>query len=157
MLTSKFNRLVLQLAELLEKSDDHIAHRATAVALLHHKITGVSWTGFYMLRGNDLIVETYQGPVACQMLERNAGVCWAAIKAGETIIVPNVHAFEGHITCDARSQSEIVVPIRNADREIIGVLDVDSTSVDHFIDEHRQGYENVINALERKWWGTGGK
>ncbi len=154
---AKFNRLVLQLAALLEKSDDHIAHRSTAVALLHHKISGVSWTGFYVLRCGDLIVETYQGPVACQVLEKNAGVCWAAIKAGESIIVPNVHAFEGHIACDPRSQSEIVVPIRNADQEIIGVLDVDSTSVDHFTDEHRQGYENVIKTLERKWWGTGAK
>ena len=154
MLTSKFNRLVLQLAELLEKSDDHIAHRATAIALLHHKITGVSWTGFYMLRGDDLIVESYQGPVACQLLERQAGVCWAAIEQGETIIVPNVHDFEGHIACDARSQSEIVVPIRNRDRTIIGVLDVDSTSVDHFTDQHRQGYEDVIHTLERKWWGA---
>ena len=154
MLTSKFNRLVLQLAELLEKSDDHIAHRATAIALLHHKIPGVSWTGFYMLRGNDLIVEAYQGPVACQVLERHAGVCWAAIEKQKTMIVPNVHDFEGHIACDARSQSEIVIPIRNADRDIIGVLDVDSTSVDHFTDEHRQGYEDVIRSLERRWWGT---
>jgi GAF domain-containing protein len=143
-----FARIIDQLTELIEKTEDPVAHRATAAALLHHKVPGVSWTGFYLLRGEDLVVEAYQGPVACLVLERHVGVCWAGVDRNETVLVDDVEAFPGHIPCDDRSRSEIVVPVRDADGRAIGVLDVDSHHPAHFTEAHRQGYETIVRLLE---------
>jgi len=147
-----FGRLNKQLLGLIAKTDDPVAQRATAVALLHHKIPGVSWTGFYFLRGDDLVVEVYQGPVACLVLERHMGVCWAGIDCNETLLVDDVESFPGHIACDSRSRSEVVVPVRDARGRPIGVLDVDSHTAGHFTEAHRDGYENIVRMLEERWW-----
>ncbi|TFG39528.1 MAG: GAF domain-containing protein [Candidatus Aminicenantes bacterium] len=152
-LTKLFTRIHDQLAELIAKTDDPVAHRATAVALLHHKVLGVSWTGFYMLRGEDLVVDAYQGPVACLVLERHVGVCWAGVDRNETQVVEDVEAFPGHIACDSRSRSEVVVPIRDVDGRGIGVLDIDSHHANHFSEGHRNGYEAVVRLLEERWRG----
>ena len=149
----RFLRIREQIVELIGKTDDNAAHRATAAAVLHHKVPGVSWTGFYMLRNGDLVVDAYQGPVACLVLERHTGVCWAGIDRGETIVVPDVHLFPGHIPCDDRSRSEIVVPIFGREGAPIGVLDVDSHKPDHFDDVDREGYEAVVRMLEERWRG----
>ncbi|MEE4271816.1 MAG: GAF domain-containing protein [Thermoanaerobaculales bacterium] len=143
-----FDRIAGQLAGLMAKTEDPCARRATAAALLHHKVPGVSWTGFYLLRGEDLVVEAYQGPVACLVLERHAGVCWAGIDRNETILVDDVEAFPGHIACDSRSRSEIVVPLRGADGVAYGVLDVDSHLPGHFNEAHRRGFERICRLLE---------
>ncbi len=148
-----FERLSRQILGLIAKTNDPVAHRATAVALLHHKIPGVSWTGFYFLRGEDLVVEAYQGPVACLVLERHMGVCWAGINRNETLLVDDVEAFPGHIACDSRSRSEIVVPVRDGAGRAVGVLDVDSHLPDHFTEAHREGYETVVRLLEERWSG----
>jgi GAF domain-containing protein len=150
----RFERIREQIERLIETTDDPVAHRATAAAVLHHKVPGVSWTGFYLLRDGDLIVEAYQGPVACLVLERHTGVCWAGVDRAETIVVPDVHLFPGHIPCDDRSRSEIVVPVFGADGAPIGVLDVDSHKPDQFDDVDREGYESVVRMLERRWFGT---
>jgi len=128
----RYPRIYRQLQGLLEKPGNADARMATIVAVLHHKMESFFWTGFYFLDKGELIVKTYQGPVACQLLEKNTGVCWAGINQGKTIIVPDVHKFPGHIACDSRSQSEIVVPVRDAHNNITGVLDVDSSSLDAF-------------------------
>ena len=146
-----YRRIADQLEELLQKSDDRTAHCATAAALLHHKMPGVSWTGFYFLKDGELVVDAYQGPVACQVLERHVGVCWAAIDNDETQVVDDVHAFPGHIPCDERSRSEVVVPIHDASGRPIGVLDVDSHRDAHFDAVDAQGYENIIKILETRW------
>jgi GAF domain-containing protein len=130
-----------QLEELLGKTADPIARMATIAALVHAKLAGCSWTGFYRLVDGELVVGPYQGLVACQVLERHTGVCWAAIDRGETVIVLDVHAFPGHIACDARSRSEIVVPVRNAQGTIVAVLDVDSLRPAHFDEVDRAGLE----------------
>lgn len=148
-----FERLTRQILGLIAKTADPLAHRSTAVALLHHKVPGVSWTGFYFLRGQDLVVEAYQGPVACLVLERHMGVCWAGIDRNETCLVDDVEAFPGHIACDSKSRSEVVVPIRDVNGSAIGVLDVDSYHPGHFTDAHREGYEAVVRLLEERWWG----
>ena len=122
----RYERIYNQLIPLLKKSDDTQARMATITAVLHHKMEYFFWTGYYLLKNGELIVNSYQGPVACQVLEKNKGVCWAGINRQETIIVQDVHEFPGHIACDSRSSSEIVVPLRNREGEIIGVLDVDS-------------------------------
>jgi GAF domain-containing protein len=108
-----------------------------------------------MLRDGDLVVEAYQGPVACLVLERHTGVCWAGIDRAETIVVPDVHRFPGHIPCDDRSRSEIVVPLFDGDGVPVGVLDVDSHRPDHFDDVDREGYESVVRLLEERWYGRG--
>ena len=147
----RYRRIAEQLAELLEKTDDPAAHRATAAALLHHKVPGVSWTGFYLLKDGELVVDAYQGPVACLVLEQHVGVCWAAIDRSETVIVDDVHAFPGHIPCDGRSQSEIVVPLHASGRRPIGVLDVDSHRPHHFDQVDGEGYELIVDILEDQW------
>lgn len=147
----RFNRIAEQLSELLAKTDDRAAHRATAVALLHHKMPGVSWTGFYLLKNGDLVVDAYQGPVACVVLERHTGVCWAALDELDTKLVADVRSFPGHIACDPKAQSEIVVPIRDARGAAIGVLDVDSHLAGHFDEIDQAGYEQIIRLLEDRW------
>ena len=150
-ITGLFDRLTKQILGLIAKTDDPVAHRATAVALLHHKVPGVSWTGFYFLRGQDLVVEAYQGPVACLVLERHMGVCWAGIDRDETLLVDDVEQFPGHIACDSKSRSEIVVPVRSVGGRVIGVLDVDSYHPCHFTEAHREGYESIVRLLEDRW------
>lgn len=152
-LNELFRRISRQIMGLIAKTNDPIAHRATAVALLHHKVPGVSWTGFYFLHGEDLVVEAYQGPVACLVLERHMGVCWAGIDRNEALLVDDVEAFPGHIACDSRSRSEVVVPVRDGRGRPIGVLDVDSHLVGHFTEAHREGYENIVRLLEERWTG----
>ncbi|MBN1821011.1 MAG: GAF domain-containing protein [Prolixibacteraceae bacterium] len=122
----RYNRIYIQLENLLIKSNNREARMATAISVLHHKLEYFFWTGFYMLINGELTVQMYQGPVACQILEKNRGVCWAAINNKKTIIVEDVSDFSGHIACDSRSKSEIAIPFINNEGYIIGVLDVDS-------------------------------
>jgi GAF domain-containing protein len=147
----RYRRIADQLEGLIAKTDDPVAHCATAAALLHHKIRGVSWTGFYFLKGSELVVDAYQGPVACLVLEQHVGVCWAAIDNDETQIVRDVHAFAGHIPCDDRSRSEVVVPIHDAGGRPRGVLDIDSHKEAHFDETDGEGYEMIVRLLEEKW------
>ena len=147
----RYRRIADQLEELIAKTDDRTAHCATAAALLHHKVPGVSWTGFYFLKDGELVVDAYQGPVACLVLERHTGVCWAAIDDNRTQVVRDVHAFPGHIACDERSRSEVVVPIRDRDRRPIGVLDIDSRTQAHFDETDGEGYELIVKLLEARW------
>ena len=122
----RYSRIYQQLSELVKKSRNSQARMATIIAVLHHKMDYFFWTGFYLVDNGEMTVYMYQGPVACQVLEKNKGVCWAAFNKKETVIVEDVHAFPGHIACDSRSNSEIVVPFKNQIGEIIGVLDIDS-------------------------------
>ncbi len=129
----RYLRIRAQLVEQLVKSPDPVARMATIVALLHHKQPRSSWTGFYRLvESGDLLVGPYQGLLACQVLPAGVGVCQAAVERAEAVVVPDVHAFPGHIACDSRSRSEIVVPVRDASGAIVAVLDVDSTESDAF-------------------------
>lgn len=145
---ARFERVRDQLIDLLAKTHSTVAHRAAAAALLHHKIPGTSWTGFYMLTDGQLVVDAYQGPVACMVLAPHQGVCWAAIDRAESIVVPDVETFPGHIPCDSRTRSEIVVPLFGEDGRPIGVLDVDSHRPAHFDETDREGYELIVRALE---------
>jgi GAF domain-containing protein len=140
----RYLRIYFQLKDLLEKSDDIDARMATIVAVLHHKMEIFFWTGFYCLKDGELIVKTYQGPVACQVLENNTGVCWTGINQGKTIIVPDVLKFPGHIACDSRSKSEIVVPLRDTKNRIIGVLDIDSATLNAFDQTDAENLEKIV-------------
>jgi len=145
--TGRYERLYHQLAELLEHCNSHVAAMATVTAVLHNKFDYFFWTGFYLLDKGELIVGPYQGPVACIKLKKDSGVCWAGINRKETIIVPNVHEFPGHIACDSRSNSEIVVPLRDKSGKIIGVLDVDSTQFNAFDEADKEGLERIVGLI----------
>lgn len=142
---SRYERVFDQLQQLLTKTTDPIARMATIAALLSHKFEYYFWCGFYRLDGEQMIVGPYQGTVACQVLQ-GGGVCLEAVKQNKTVIVPDVHHFPGHIACDSRSNSEIVVPVRFDDGTIWGVLDVDSTSLASF-DETDQEFLEQIAAM----------
>jgi len=143
----RYHRIFLQLKELLQKSPNPIARMATIAAVLQHKMDGFFWTGFYLLEDGNLIVGPYQGPLACQVLEKNRGVCWAAINNQKTIVVPDVNEFPGHIACDSRSRSEIVIPLRDNTDHITGVLDIDSNIPGRFDDTDAGNLEMIANLI----------
>lgn len=144
---NRYRRIRQQLADLLVKTEDPLARMSTAAALLHHKMDGFFWTGFYFLRNQRLVVGPYQGPVACQELEQGKGVCWAAVNQNRTIVVEDVHKFPGHIACDARSKSEIVVPVRDSGGLVYAVLDVDSSSYGNFDEVDAAELEQITELL----------
>jgi L-methionine (R)-S-oxide reductase len=144
---ARYQRLYEQLKALLEKPGNMLSKQATIVAVLHQKMEYFFWTGFYLLDKGQLIAGPYQGPVACQLLEKDKGVCWAGINRAETIIVQDVHKFPGHIACDSRSNSEIVVPLKNNQGQIIGVLDVDSKDFNSFDEADQKGLEKILELL----------
>jgi len=141
----RYQRILTQLEGLLTKTDNPVARMATIAAVLSHKFDYFFWCGFYFSHDDKMIVGPYQGPVACQVLQ-GAGVCIASVKQDKSIVVPDVHAFEGHIACDSRSNSEIVVPVRDSQGNIKAVLDVDSVSFNSF-DETDRKYLELITAM----------
>jgi GAF domain-containing protein len=143
----RYFRIYSQLSELTQKSNSPAARMATIIAVLHHKMDTFFWTGFYLIENGEMTVNMYQGPVACQILEKNKGVCWAAFNKKETVVVEDVHQFPGHIACDSRSNSEIVVPLKNATGEIIGVLDVDSKEKAAFDEVDARWLEKILELV----------
>ncbi len=145
--SSRYTRLEKQIAELFLKTRDMDARMATINAVLYHKMDGFFWVGFYLLKEGHLMVGPYQGPLACLELEKDKGVCWAGIRKDQTIVVPDVHQFPGHIACDSRSKSEIVVPVKNRENKVIGVLDIDSNLLSNFDNTDAVHLENIVGKL----------
>ena len=143
----RYKRIYDQLSTLLNATDAVVSRMATVAAVLHHKMDGFFWTGFYLIRDGNLLVGPYQGSLACQVLAKDTGVCWSGINQGKTIIVPDVEQFPGHIACDSRSRSEIVVPVRDKHQQIIAVLDVDSELLDHFDETDAAGLEKIVRLI----------
>lgn len=142
----RYRRIISQLEGLLTKTDDAVARMATIAAVLSHKFDYFFWCGFYFLHNDIMIVGPYQGPVACQVLQ-DGGVCLAAVEQNKSIIVPDVHQFPGHIACDSRSNSEIVVPVRDTDGNIKAVLDVDSAGFNSFDETDRVNLEHIAGLI----------
>ncbi len=140
-----YEQLLEMQSLLLEGSDDVISGMATLSALLHHAFSHL-WTGFYrVVEPNRLLrVGPYQGSLGCQEITFGRGVCGTAAAERRTVVVADVHAFPGHIACDARSRSEIVVPVFDASGDLIAVLDIDSPVPDAFGDEDREGLERLV-------------
>jgi len=126
------------------QSLDDIALMATINSVLSHRFRHFYWTGFYRVCGDRLVVGPYIGTVGCLQIEFGRGVCGTAAERRETIVVPDVSAFPGHIACDPNSKSEIVVPVLDRDGVLIAVLDVDSDRVDNFDDDDRAGLERIV-------------
>lgn len=147
-----YRSLSAQLAAMLADETDPLANSANFVGLLYAEITAINWLGIYVLRDNELVLGPFQGRPACVRIPPGRGVCGTAAENRETLRVADVHAFEGHIACDAASRSEIVVPLIS-DGRLLGVLDIDSPHTDRFSDADQQGIENLcaafISALER--------
>jgi len=143
-LEKRYERIYMQLKDLLIKTNNTTARMSTTAALLHHKFSFFFWTGFYLLENGELIVGPYQGPLACQILEKDKGVCWAGIREKKSIIVPNIHEFPGHIACDSRSNSEIVVPLLDKKNDPLGILDVDSQKLNAFSTIDKEWLEKIV-------------
>lgn len=146
-LSNKYDRIIDQLNELFKKTDDCDARMATICALLYHKFDKNFWVGFYFLKNSELTVKCYQGPLACQVLAKDKGVCWAAINEKRSIIVPDVEKFPGHIACDSRSRSEIVVPVKDENGQILGVLDIDSDKLDSYSETDLAALEKIVKLI----------
>ncbi|MCK5050559.1 MAG: GAF domain-containing protein [Candidatus Cloacimonetes bacterium] len=144
----RYERVISQIEELILKITDPLARMSTIVAILHHKFDYFFWTGFYRLVDGELTVCCYQGSVACLVLTKRTGVCWAAIDQKKTQIIPDVLKFPGHIACDSRSASEIVIPIYK-DNEIVAVLDVDSEKPDSFDEVDAKYLEKIAEMIYR--------
>ena len=141
-----YARLGAQVRSLLEGERDLIANAANFSALLFHSLPDLNWAGFYFLKDGELVLGPFQGQSACVRIKMGQGVCGAAAAKRETIMVPNVHEFPGHIACDSASNSEIVVPIIKHDK-LLGVLDLDSPVLGRFDEEDAAGLEKLVQRL----------
>lgn len=143
-----YDQLLADLEATLAGIDDGVAAMATVACLVYGRVPGVSFAGFYRRVAPGLLrVGPYQGPLGCLEIPLSRGVCGAAAREGLTQLVPDVHAFPGHIACDDRARSEIVVPVFDARGEVAAVLDVDSHLPSNFDEVDREGLERLVQAL----------
>ena len=143
--SERYALLLKQLGGLLEGESDLVADLSNAAALIHETF-GFWWTGFYLVRGRELVLGPFQGPVACTRIPFGKGVCGTAWQRAATVIVPDVEEFPGHIACSSASRSEIVVPILR-DGEVRAVLDIDSRELATFDEEDAAGLEAAAASL----------
>ena len=138
-----YSDLHVQARALLEGERDAIANFANTTSLLYHSLPDLNWVGFYLLKNGELVVGPFQGKPACVRIALGKGVCGTAAARRTTVIVKNVHGFDGHIACDSASNSEIVVPLVRGN-ELLGVLDLDSPKFERFDAEDQAGLEKVV-------------
>ncbi|MFS0574848.1 GAF domain-containing protein [Sporosarcina sp. 179-K 3D1 HS] len=141
-----YEQLAEQLDALLSGESNTYANLSNAAALLNQFLERINWVGFYLRDGDELVLGPFQGLPACVRIPLGKGVCGTAAAQKETILVPDVHAFPGHIACDAASRSEIVVPILK-NGKLLGVLDIDSPELDRFSAVDQEGLEHVVHTL----------
>ena len=138
-----YQELRSQLTSLLEGEPDAIANAANTAALLYHSMPDVNWVGFYLFKSNELVLGPFQGKPACVRIPLGKGVCGTAAERRQSIVVPDVNAFPGHIACDSASRSELVVPlVRHG--ALLGVLDLDSPMLGRFDETDRAGCESLV-------------
>ena len=147
---TNYDELNLQLRGLIDGVPHRIANLANASALLWQSLDGLNWAGFYLMKNGMLVLGPFQGKPACIEIRPGRGVCGTAAAEDRTQVVPDVHAFPGHIACDCASRSEIVVPIHSRG-EVAAVLDLDSPLPDRFTEEDRLGLETFVSILEQEW------
>ena len=148
-----YDELARQLAALLAGETDIIGNAANMAALIYHGLPDINWAGFYFTRHGELVLGPFQGRPACVRIAWGKGVCGAAAARRETIVVPDVHDFPGHIACDDASRSELVVPLI-VGGQVVGVLDLDSPRLARFDDADRAGVEHlaaILLAYQRDW------
>lgn len=143
--SAQYALLLKQLRSLVEGESDPVANLANAASAIH-EMFGFWWTGFYLVRDKELVLGPFQGPVACTRIPFGKGVCGTAWMRRETVVVPDVEEFPGHIACSSASRSEIVVPLLRGD-EVLGVLDIDSRALATFDSEDAAGLAPVAELL----------
>ena len=143
--TERYQNLYKQLESLVSGENDQIANMANTAALIHETF-GFWWTGFYIVKGEQLVLGPFQGPVACTRIPYGKGVCGTSWQRQETIVVPDVEEFPGHIACSSLSRSEIVVPIFS-DNKVYAVLDIDSKELATFDDIDKEWLERIVELL----------
>ena len=145
----KYSLVYKQVEALLEGEDDCIANMSNIAALLHSTF-GFWWTGFYVVKGDELVLGPFQGPVACSRIPFGRGVCGTAWKRKESIVVPDVEQFPGHIACSSLSRSEIVVPVLRGGN-VIALIDIDSKELNTFDGIDREHLERIADLIGKKW------
>jgi len=145
----QYQLLVKQIKSLLRKEDNLITNLSNFTAALKQTFNKISWVGFYLFDGTKLYLGPFQGKVACTEIQIGSGVCGTSAQKRETIIVPDVDKFPGHIACDVESRSEIVVPIFEQDK-LFGVLDLDSTDYNSFNETDKKYLEELVNFLSEE-------
>ena len=143
--SGKYQELYKQVEAIVSGETDQIANMANTAALLHESF-GFWWTGFYIVKDNQLVLGPFQGPVACTRIGFGKGVCGTSWQRKETIVVPDVHQFPGHIACSSLSQSEIVVPML-CDDQVYAVLDIDSKELSTFDHVDKEWLERIVTLL----------
>lgn len=141
-----YAELAPQIQALIDGETDLVANLANVAAVLKESF-GFFWVGFYLKKGDQLVLGPFQGPLACTRIDFDSGVCGHAYTTRETVIVPNVDEFPGHIACSSAAKSEIVVPMFDVNGEVVGVLDVDSDRLDDFGDADREGLERIVKLI----------
>ncbi|MBE2227990.1 MAG: GAF domain-containing protein [Ignavibacteria bacterium] len=142
----RYEQLLPQIKALIAEESDVVANLANICAVLKYNMPGFFWVGFYLLKGGELVLGPFQGPVACSRIQIGKGVCGAAAQRRETIIVPDVDKFPGHIACSSLSKSEIVIPLFNGS-EVAGVLDVDSDELSMFDEIDKKYLEELCKLI----------
>lgn len=145
-LPEPYPELLLQARALFAGERDATANAANLAALIFHTLPALNWAGFYWMKAGTLVLGPFQGKPACVRIELGRGVCGTAARERRTLIVPDVHAFEGHIACDSASNSEIVVPVLSGSR-LLGVLDLDSPALARFDGGDARGLEVLLAAF----------
>ena len=143
-----YETLIAQAEALVLGVPHRIANLANVSALIFDTLEDLNWAGFYLLEGETLILGPFQGKPACIEIPVSRGVCGAAVREDRAQLVPDVHAFKGHIACDSASRSELVVPL-HVNGAIFGVLDLDSPSLSRFSEADREGMERLARVLEQ--------
>ena len=143
----KYKLLKQQIEALVAGEDDSVSVMANVSAAIHQEM-GFFWTGFYIVKGDELHLGPFQGSVACMHIPFGRGVCGTAWQRAETIVVPDVEQFPGHIACSSLSRSEIVVPLFNTSREVVAVLDIDSRELNTFDDIDRYWLEQIVKVIK---------
>lgn len=146
MKEEQYKLLVRQIASLIDGEKDLIAVMSNVAAVIHQNM-GFWWTGFYQVVGDELVLGPFQGPVACMHILYGKGVCGTAWQRAETVIVPDVEQFPGHIACSSESKSEIVVPVYGNDGKVMAVLDIDSKELATFDDIDRKYLEEICKLI----------
>ncbi len=139
----RYREIERRLDALLEGEPDPVANAANTSAMIYECVPDLNWAGFYFARDTELVLGPFQGRVACVRIPVGRGVCGTAVAERRSIVVDNVHRFDGHIACDASSNSELVVPLLRDDGTCLGVIDLDSPHLDRFDDDDREGIERL--------------
>ncbi|QTH65241.1 GAF domain-containing protein [Psychrosphaera ytuae] len=151
-----YREIVMQASALCDGEPNRIANLANISAILFDRLEDINWAGFYLMAdnlagdGKELVLGPFQGKPACVRIPVGRGVCGTAVAENKTQLVEDVHAFEGHIACDAASNSEVVVPIE-VNGQVVAVLDIDSPSLARFDQEDASGLELLVDMIQTNW------